>query len=255
MRRLRVSIFVVILVTSITGCASLRPVGMDPGFWQEKGKRIGVLFLALPPAQVEVNATPLATGRYGSPFILGGMWNDHDYFEAPLLREETRPLQHAFRELNAQEFVRVQDLFTQSLQEKGLTSFKVEQHIDEGSLPRFKGQRGDGVYECKDYRDLGKEVHADYLIVIGLRDYGTICRYVGMDNYDVEVYAETRAFMVEAATNKVMWGLGSNQGYFSRTVNARCARPDHIPIILDELNTLLKEAATYTAGQFFSPEP
>lgn len=244
-------VFLLLFLTS--GCASWKAVPIEKGFWQEKGKRVGVALLADPSAEVQLNATPLSMGLRTGPLIMGGsVWDYPEHSDWPLLYSETRSVRDAARSLDAKEFAEVQDLFVQGLKEKGFDAFEVEQRIDEASLPPFKGQEGDAVYSCRDFRDILRTAHADNLVVLGLNNYGVICRYIGLNNFEVEVYAQAQGFMVDGATNRVLWRTGATEGYMSRRVNAECSRPDHIPVIVEALNALLKEAAGETVRLFFS---
>jgi hypothetical protein len=130
----------------------------------------------------------------------------------------------------------------------------MEQSVDEKTLPRFNGKNGDGVYECRDFRDIGKSEGADYIILLGISDYGTICRYIDLNNYDVEVFVQLKGFLVNTATNRLMWRMGVPEAYMSREVHALCSRPDNIPVILDELKALLRDAAEETSRRFFGAE-
>ena len=244
---------IALLMAFLTGCASLKPIQLKEEFWQEKGKRLGVALVVFPPAEIVVNSPPTMMFYGEHPFMSDSSMLDYsEYTEQQLRMAETRPIRDASKELNAQEFAVVQDLFVQGLKDKGFAAFPVDNRIDPKSLKGFKGGSGDAVYESKDFRDLAKTLGTDYLIIIRLKHYGTLCRYIDLNNYEVEVYAEVKAEMIEAATNIVLWRTGGNEGRFSRTVSATCARPDHTPIILDGLKALLGDAAKEIAGQFFS---
>jgi len=244
---------IALLMAFLTGCASLKPIRLKEEFWQEKGKRLGVALVVLPPAEMVVNSPPAPIFYGERPFMPhSDMWDYSEYTEQQLRMAETRPIRDASKGLNAQEFAVVQGLFVQGLKDKGFAAFPVDNRIDPKSLRGFKGGGGDAVYESKDFRDLAKTLGADFLIIIRLKHYGTLCRYIDLNNYEVEVYAEVKAEMIEAATNRVLWRTGGSEGRFSRTVNATCARPDHTPIIFDGLKALLGDAAKETAGQFFS---
>lgn len=244
---------IALLMAFLTGCASLKPIRLREEFWQEKGKRLGVALVVFPPAEMVVNSPPAPIFYGERPFMPhSDMWDYSEYTEQQLRMAETRPIRDASKELNAQEFIVVQDLFVQGLKDKGFAAFPVDNHIDPKALKVFKGGGGDAVYESKDFRDFAKTLDADFLIIVRLKHYGTLCRYIDLNNYEVEVYAEVKAEMIEAATNIVLWRTGGNEGRFSRIVNATCARPDHTPIILDGLKALLGDAAKETARQFFS---
>ena len=246
---------VILLVSLVAGCASMRAIPLDQSFWQEKAKRVGVVLTLPPPAEVHLVSSLAPMVRGGYPMMIVGGMRDTEYIDVPLLMAESRSLREASQGLDAREFAVVQTLFVQGLKDKGFFAFALEQRIDEGSLQPFRDGPGDAVYACRDYRELGRAAGVDYLIVAGLKRYGTTCRYVGMDDYAVEVYAGVRAQMIEVATNRVLWRTGAFDTSFNRTVNASCWRPDHTHVILDALKALLKEAATETAGRFFSPEP
>jgi hypothetical protein len=98
-------------------------------------------------------------------------------------------------------------------------------------------------------------MHADYLIVVSLERCGTTCRYLDLENYQVEVFAQVGAEMVETATNRVVWRTGSRNGSFTALVEASCARPDHVPLILEALDALLGDAAAGVTADFFSSAP
>ncbi len=259
MKKIYILAFGVLLLYSISSCAYWKPIPLDKGFWQEKGRRVGVALLTIPSAEVQINVTPLSMGTHTSPYIIGETWWDHPGYSGwPMILHEARPLDYASKDLDAREFTAVLDLFLKGLKGRGFDAFMMEQSIDEKSLPRFNGKNGDGVYECRDFRDIGKSVGADYIILLGIKDYGTICRYVDLNNYDVEVFAQLKGFLVNTSTNRVMWRMGVSEAYFSRQVNALCSRPDHIPVIIDELKALIKDAAEDTSRKFFgegSPLP
>jgi hypothetical protein len=96
-----------------------------------------------------------------------------------MIVSESRTLRDASSQLNAREFMAVGGLFVQGLKDRGFDAFRVEQAIDEGSLPRFKGDGLDAVYACRDFRDISKAADADYLIVLGLdKTEQCCCRYI-----------------------------------------------------------------------------
>ena len=243
-------IFMVVLFL-VSSCASMRPVPLDRSFWQEKGKRIGVALAAVPDAEVVINAA-------GTPVVYGGsiiLSPDAEYTEHPLRLHETWALRQASKEVKAQEFEAVQGLLVKGLAGRGFAAFKVQISTDAGALERFREDGGEGVYACRDYRGVGRDVGAEYLIIVRMEHYGTMCRYIDLNNYEVEIYAQVRAQMIETASNRVLWRTGWSEGRFERIVNADCSLPDQVPIILDGLRTLLGDAATGVSVLFFSSDP
>jgi hypothetical protein len=247
----RVIVFVFVALIHASGCASMRAVPLDQSFWQEKGRRVGVALEEMPEAVVLINAADTAIGHGRSTIFP----DEAQYTDHPMRLHETRALRQASRGARGEGFDAVQDLLVQGLVERGFTAYKVDMPADTGTLKSFREGSGDGVYACRDYRDLGKSAGADYLVIVRLEQYGTLCRYIDLNNYEVEVYAGVRAEMIETSTNRVLWRSCMSGGRFTRTVDAECSRPDHVPVILDGLEGLLEDAARSVAGQFFSSSP
>lgn len=233
------------------GCAAMRSVPLDQSFWQQQGIRVGLALVAVPPAEVVIYSMehdiPFGTGIYR--FL-----QDPKFTEHPMRMHETRALYAASQRQQGEGFEHILDLFARGLEERGFRAVTMDMYIDLDALPRFEGGH-DGVFACRDYREAAHAAGADVLIVAELRRHGTICRYADLNNYEVEVYAEVSAEMIDGATNRVLWRTGAYDGYFSRVVKADCSRPDHVPDILDGLNALLAEAARDLAGRFFAPAP
>lgn len=226
----------------------MKAVPLDRSFWKETGRHVGVALAEIPEAEVFISTAGTSIG-YGRSMILTG---DAEYTEHPLRLHETWALRQASKEFRAQGFEVVQDLIANGLSVRGFTAFKVDKPINVGTLQQFRKSGSDGVYECRDYRGMGESMGADYLFIVRLEHYGTICRYIDLNNYEVEVYVEVRAQMIETATNRVLWRNGMSEGRFTRIVTADCSRPDQVPIILDALKSLLGDAAKEVSRQFFS---
>jgi hypothetical protein len=248
MRSKITSFIVICLLIILTGCASLRSVQLNQSFWQDKGKRVGVALDVLPPAEVLMDISGglgQATDSSSIPI------ESPDAMNYPVQFHNTMPLYYASRELDGKAFEVIQDLLIQGLKDRGFDAFKVEDHIDVKQLPRFTRGNGNGIHESIDYREISRSAGADYLILMDLRHYGTICRYLGLNILEVDVYADIRGEMIEAATNRVLWRTGISDGYLTRTVNATSTQNDQIKIIFDGMDKLLLDAAKKTSQKFF----
>ena len=249
----RVIIGLLILLASyIVGCASLKPIPLNPQFWHQQGKRVGVVLAAYPPGETIVNVDTINRFAGARQYIYGGMLQspNHDY--EPMRYAEVRPLREAVDKLNAGEFSKVQGLFVESLKEKGFDAFKVEHAIVEKDLPHFKDGMGNGRYENRDFRELGGSSGADYIIVIKLGSYGPSCHFIDFYNDYVEVRAQAQAELIDAKTNLILWKTGYSEGDFRKPVDATTYGPDQIPIIIDAQKKLLSDAAVSLYKDFFS---
>jgi hypothetical protein len=252
-----VTVLLAFLLALSAGCATTEPIPLDQKFWQGKGKKVGVALGEFPHAEVDVYSPPSPPmtsdnkfSRFDNTFMA-----PPGYTEQPLRTAETMPLRNAAKELTGKEFEKVQDIFSHDLKGKGFIAFKVDNRINMSSLPKFKDRSHDTAYASKDFRDLGKSTNADYLIIVWLRHYGAICRYMDVYNYGTDIYAEVQAEMIDTATNQILWRTGGSQGNFTKELKASCAQSDGIPIILNELGTLLTTAAEKTAAEFFVQAP
>ena len=242
----------ILLAFYIVGCASLEPIPLNPQFWHQQGKRVGVVLAAYPPGETIVNVDTINGFAGARQFIYGGMLQspNHDY--EPMRYAEVRPLREAVEKLNAGEFSKVQELFVESLKEKGFDAFKVERAIVEKDLPHFKDGMGNGRYENRDFRKLGESSGADYIIVIKLGSYGPSCHFIDFYNDYVEVRAQAQAELIDVKTNVILWKTGYSEGDFRKPVDATTYRPDQIPIIIDAQKKLLSDAAVSLYKDFFS---
>lgn len=243
-----------LLLLFLVGCSSGRPIHLDPQFWkQQQGKRVGVILLALPPAAVTEGVTN--TRVLKAPDDLGfmeGPWMD-DIEYGPLRVAEMRPLRMEILELDAREFSRVQDLFVSGLKKKGFEAFSVDKAIAERSLPEFSGGLAEYGYAGADYRGLGRDYGADYLVVVRLVRYGPYCHYIYAYNDYVAVEAQAGAELIDTRTNRILWRAGISQDRFKRTIDASCGDEEQIPIISQALKNLLSDIAENLARNFFQP--
>lgn len=242
----------ILLAFYMGGCASLKPVPLNPQFWQQQGKRVGVVFEAYPPGETIVQVSTVNRFAGARQYIYGGMLQspEHDY--EPMRYAEVRSLREAVDKLDAGEFTKAQDLFVAGLKEKRFDAFKITKPILEKEMPKFKDGTGNGQYETRDFRELGKSSGADYLILVKLDRYGPYCHFIDLYNDYVEVQAQAYAELLDAKTNRVLWRTGASQGDFRKAVNATTYRPDQTPIIMDEQKKLLGDAAASLAKDFFS---
>ncbi|HOW34092.1 MAG TPA: hypothetical protein PLN32_06505 [Methanoregulaceae archaeon] len=235
-----------------SGCSSIRPIPLDPQFWQQQGKKIGVVLLTLPPAETTKLAPMNGTFDNTAPLALNNQpWLEDMTYE-PLRLDDMKTLQKAVLKLDASEFSLVQDLFVNGLKKRGFSAFKVDQPVLESSLPRFGGRDIREFYERTDFRGLAKSYGADYLIVIDLVRYGPYCHYVYAYNDHMAVEARVRAELIDASTNRVLWRTGGKKYDFSRPVNASCGNEDDIPVISEALRSLLEKAARSLSRDFFA---
>jgi len=242
----------VIVALIISGCAGQGHIPVDSAFWSSVDTRVGVALARFPGPEVVVSAADTSMVFGGSAILSGpGL----EYHEHPMRLYETRTLRDASREFRAQGLYKIRSLFVQGLATRGLGAFPVGQDIDLETLERFTGHGSGDEYAGRDYRNLGRSMHADHLIVVCLERYGAICRYIGLENYQVEVFAQVSAEMVETATNRLVWRTGYRDGPYTALVEASCARPDHVPLILEALDALLGDVAVEVTADFFSSAP
>lgn len=233
------------LLILLTGCASMRAVQLNQSFWQEKGKRVGVALVVFPPAEVFMDISgELGQAVDSSPISMESL----DARKYTVQFHNTMPLYDASRGLDGKAFEVVYDLLIQGLKERGLDAFKVEHHIDVKQLPRGSSN---GIQGSIDHREILRSANADYLILMDLRHFGTICRYLGLNLFEVDVYADIHGEMIEAATNRVLWRTGISDGYFTRTLNVTSTQGDQIQIIFGDMDKLLVDAAKKTSQKFF----
>jgi hypothetical protein len=237
------------LLTLITGCTSLGSVPLDQSFWQEKGKRVGVALEVIGPPEVIMDISGgLGQVTHSSSIPI----ESPDAMEYPVQFHNTMPLYYASRALDGKAVELVLDLLVQGLKDRGLDAFKVKEHIDVKQLPRFTQGNGKGIHESKDLREISRSAGVDNFILIDLRHYGIICRYLDLNLFEVDVYADIRGEMIDAATNRALWRTGISDGYLTRTVDAaNTHQPDQIKIIFDGLDKLLDEAAENISQMFF----
>ncbi len=235
------------------GCSSVRPIPLDPHFWQQQGKKIGVVLLTPPPAETTRLAPQTGAFNPSAPFALNNEPWLEDMAAEPLRLAEMKPLQKAVLKLDAREFYLVQDLFVNGLRRRGFSAFKVEQPVVESLLPRFGGWDMGRSYEETDFRGLGKSFGADYLVVVHLVRYGPYCHYVHAYNDRMAVEAQVHAELIDAKTNRILWRTGGKRYDFSSPVNASCGNEEDIPVISEALRDLLGNAAQTLSRDFFVP--
>jgi hypothetical protein len=242
------TVIMIFLLTFLTGCTSLRSVQLNQSFWQERGKRVAVALEVVGPPEVIMD---ISGG-------LGQMTNSSsipiespDAMEYPNQFHNTMPLYSASKTLDGKAFDIARDLLIQGLKERGLDAFNVEGHIEMEKLPRFTGDRSDGTYENMDFSRISKSIGADYIILMDIKYYGMICRYLGLDLLGVDVYADIRGEMIEASTNRILWRTGLADGYLSRTVDVTSTQPDQIKTIFDGMDKLLIDASKNISQKFF----
>ncbi|HQI01878.1 MAG TPA: hypothetical protein PLA18_11420, partial [Deltaproteobacteria bacterium] len=204
------------------GCSSVRPIPLDPHFWQQQGKKIGVVLLTPPPAETTKLAPPTETFNTSAPFAMNNEPWLEDMVTEPLRLAEMKPLQKAMLKLDAREFHLVEDLFVSGLKRRGFSAFKVDQLVMRSYFPKFREWDMRRSYEKTDFRGLGKTYGADYLIVVDLVRYGPYCHYVYAYNDHMAVEVQVRAELIDARTNRILWRTGGKKYDFSSPVNASC---------------------------------
>jgi hypothetical protein len=168
---------------------------------------------------------------------------------------ELQPLRDAVDRMTPDSFFIVREILLSGLQDRGFEAFKMDKPLIINDLPRFKDSNGEGIYECRDFRETGSSVHVDYILLVELTRYGPYVHYVDFYNDYVEVRAQIRARLLDAKTNRIVWRTGYKQGDMRKPVDASTSRPDQIPAILDAQNGLLNEAAGVLSREFFSSRP
>jgi len=243
-----------IIVLIASGCASLKSVPMEPDFWHQRGKSVAIVLEKYPPAELVVDVSTINMFGGQRQYIYGGILNSPEVDYEPLRYAEMRPLREAVARMTPEAFFPVREYMAKGLTESGFNSFNLEKPLVKKDLPGFKGS-GEGVYETRDFRGYGSDVHADYLLLIDLVRYGPYVHYIDMVNDYMEVRAETRAELVDAKTNRVLWRTGYREGDHRKAVNATTTRPDQIPTVIDAQNELLNEVARAISREFFSTRP
>ncbi len=249
--RIILSILIPLLLCPL-GCSSVRPIPLDPLFWQQQGKKIGVVLLTLPPAEATKLSPQTQTFDPSAPFALNNQPFLEDMAVEPLRLDDMKTLQKAVLKLDAREFTLVQDLFVSGLKERGFLAFKVDQPVTESCFPKYGEWDMRGLYEKTDFRSLGKTYGADYLIVVDLVHYGPYCHYVYAFNDHTAVEAQVRAVLIDARTNRILWRAAGKKYSFSSRVNATCGNEDDIPAISEALRDLLDNAAKSLSRDFFA---
>lgn len=235
------------------GCSSIKPIPLDPQFWQQQGKKVGVVLLELPSAETTEMAPPTETFDPTAPFALNNQPFLEDMVVEPLRLADLKRLQKAVLKLDAREFSLVQDLFVSGLKSRGFSAFKVDQPVGRECFPKFGERSVRGTYEKTDFRRLGTFYGADYLVVIDLVRYGPYCHYVYAYNDRMAVQAQVRAELIDAKTNRVLWRTGGKEYDFSKPLNASCSNEDDIPLISAALKGLLDDTAKTLSRDFFAP--
>jgi len=238
-----------------TGCAFLKPVPMDPQFWHQRGKRVGIALKQYPPAELTVDVSTINMFAGQRQYIYGGILNSPEVDYEPLRYSETQPLRDAVSRMTPEAFFPVREYFAQGLMQRGFESFNLEKPLVAKDLPRFKESNGEGIFEDMDFREVGSSVDADYILLIDLVRYGPYVHYLDLVNDYMEVRAETRAELLDAKTNRVLWRTGYKEGDHRKAVNATTTRPDQIPFIMGAQNDLLNDVARSLAREFFSTRP
>jgi hypothetical protein len=247
-------VLLILLSLYIGGCATFKPVPLNPQFWQQEGKKVGVVLLTYPPGETIVAVSTINRFAGAREFIYGGMLESPEVDYEPMRYAETRPLREAVEKLDARDFSKAQDIFVQGLKERGFKAFKIERPLVKKDLPRFTGGKNEGPYEDRDFRETGKSSGADYLIVVYLIRYGPYAHYTDFYNDYVEVRVQAQAEMLDMKTNRILWRTGLSQGDFRKSVDATTYRPDETPIIIDAQKKLLSDAASSLASDFFSSQ-
>jgi hypothetical protein len=234
------------------GCASLKPVPLDPDFWRQKGGRVGIVLEQYPPAQVVVDVSTINMFAGQRQYIYGGTLNSPEFDYEPLRYSEMQPLRDAVARMTPDPFFTVRDYLVQGLRERGFDAFKLERPLVVKDLPKFKEGSGEGIYADRDFREVGRSVHADYLLLIDLVRYGPYAHYLDLNNDYMEVRAQTRAELLDAKTNRILWRTGYKEGDHRKAVNAIASRPDQIPAVIEAQKDLLSEVARALSREFFS---
>lgn len=233
-------------------CSTVRPIPLDPQFWQQQGKKIGVVLLTLPPAETTKLAPITGTFDTTAPLALNNQPWIEDMTAEPLRLADMETLQKAVLKLDAKEFSLVQELFVNGLRARGFAAFKADQPVLRSCFPKFGNRDVRGLYEKTDFRDLARTYGADYLIVVDLVRYGPYCHYVHTYNDHMAVEARVCAELIDAKTNRILWRTGGKKYDFSRPVNATCGNEDDIPAISEALRSLLEDAAKALSRDFFA---
>jgi hypothetical protein len=243
------------LLAFFLGCSSVWPVHPDPRLMDSlKGRRVGVVLLAIPPGGITEGAAPSRTLTPPSPdaVMMEGPWMDDAEYR-PLRLAEMKPLQEAVVEGGPGGFSQVQDMFVEGLRRRGAKSFKVCGPVTARGLPAFKTGLGKRRYPAVDYRYLARRCGADCLMVIELADFGPYCHYIHATNDYTEVRAEAETSLIDASTNSILWKTARGRGRFRREVAASCGNEEQIPVIMRALDELLYHAADGLYLDFFSP--
>lgn len=245
-------VFISLAFLFLSGCSVHRSVNLDPQFWNEQGKRVGVALFVLPHAETTEGVTPAYV--YGNISVLAQgqpLWNGDMAYE-PLRLADMKPLQQAAQKEDPEVFYRIQDLFVEGFRERGFDAFKIDQPIVKKDIPNEEAEDKAGPLDGRDFRNIGKFQAADYLMVIELVSFGPYCHYIYAYNDHMSVDALVRAELIDARTNRVLWREIRS---FNRPVKASCSNQDHIPIITRALRTLLSDAALLIPHYFFSSNP
>jgi len=243
-------VFISLVFLMLSGCAAHKSITLDPRFWQEQGKRVGVALFVPPHAETTEGVLPTIIAGDANVFIQQQPIGDMAY--EPIRLADMNSLQQAAQKQDAEVFYQVQDLFVKGFRERGFDAFRIEQPIAKKDIPKRGTMDRSGPLEGRDFRNFGRSRAADYLMVIELVSYGPYCHYVYAYNDHMSVDADVRAELIDARTNRILWREVKT---YNRPVNASCSNQDQFPIITRELRTLLSDMASQVPDSFFSSHP
>jgi hypothetical protein len=250
----RISAAVLAFVLMLSWGCSTWPVHPGPEILKTlQGKRVGVVLLAVPAGSITEVATN--TRIVGPATIQGwvdGPWRDDLEYE-PIRLAQMRPLQQEVVEGRAGEFTIVQDMFVEGMKRRGVESFKVGQPVAARGLPLFDGGILKRLYPAYDYRYLGQAHGADFLVVIDLKSYGPYCHFIYATNDYMEVRAQASVQLIDVSTNRILWQTARGRGSFRAPVEASCGKEEEVPVIIRELDNLLKQTSDAMYLDFFIP--
>lgn len=183
---------ILLLASFLSGCATTG-IAINPSFWQEKDKKIGVAFVKFREALRYRSEEP-TIGH-----LVVGM------FVKNKLKTTAEELDEFMKRLDISKFDAASDRFVELLQARGFNARKIEGFININRFPVFKvGCAGKFAY--KDLTSLASEENIDILILFEAINYGLIGEiFTYMPSGLPRGYFMVKGEMINLNNNELLW--------------------------------------------------
>lgn len=228
-----------LVVCTMAGCAPVS-MSLQPSFWQEGKRRIGVAMVKCPKAGAYKEGAQGVLDMAINSAMAGGL-------EAHL---QTVDLSADLADLMGR--------FAQRLEAQGFSTKIVSEPLD--SLQKFTPSSATEAtgrkYSKQDVRFLASREQVDLLILLSVEQYGTIRKYYGFIPLGApKGICILKGQMVDLQTNELRWVsvIPSKQATVS-IIGAWDLPPDY-PGITSAIKGAFQRAANYLTGDFFKSSP